>query len=92
MENVESAKEEGGQPTLPPPPPVVPPDVKPELPAPPKYSIVTRKGTGRSGRRIPLLANHFRVSLKVPDAVFYQYSVCFHYLSALIFLINWTSF
>lgn len=82
MENVENAKEEGGLPPLPSPPAVVPPDVKPELPVTPKYSIMTRKGTGRSGQRIPLMANHFKVSLKVPDAVFYQYSVCFHCLSS----------
>ncbi|PON87801.1 Exonuclease/helicase-like [Trema orientale] len=75
MENVESVKEEGGLPPLPPPPPVVPAKVKPELPVLPKYSIMGRKGTGHSGRRLPLLANHFKVSLKVPDAVFYQYSV-----------------
>ncbi|KAM6567334.1 hypothetical protein CsatA_026462 [Cannabis sativa] len=42
---------------------------------PPKYSLMSRKGTGRAGRRIPLLANHFNVSLNVPDAVFYHYSV-----------------
>ncbi|CAN1161341.1 Protein argonaute 16 [Linum perenne] len=45
----------------------------------PKHSIVSRKGVGTLGRRIPLLANHFRVSVGVPDAVFYQYSVSIKY-------------
>ncbi|KAG8640547.1 hypothetical protein MANES_13G066164v8 [Manihot esculenta] len=62
-------KEAGGSPPLP-----MPANVKAEL-AVPRHSIINRRGFGSSGRRIPLLANHFRVSVSVPDAVFYQYSV-----------------
>lgn len=77
-------KDADGDPHLPAPPPV-PENVKPELAeipqqperaAIPKYSIIGRRGVGTSGRRIPLLTNHFKVSVNVPDAVFYQYSVC----------------
>ncbi|KAK9924461.1 hypothetical protein M0R45_032828 [Rubus argutus] len=61
---------------LPPPPPTIPSNLKPELVAPPKYSIMTRpRGTGTTGRRIHLLANHFKVSVNNADAIFYQYSV-----------------
>lgn len=61
---------------LPPPPPTIPSNLKPELVAPPKYSIMTRpRGTGTTGRRILLLANHFKISVNNPDAIFYQYSV-----------------
>lgn len=71
-----TAKEEGGTAAaLLPSPPVVPPNVKAELPPAPKYSIMSRRGTGRVGRHIPLMANHFKVSVNVPDAVFYQYTV-----------------
>ncbi|KAK4784213.1 hypothetical protein SAY86_018581 [Trapa natans] len=42
---------------------------------PPKYSVIDRNGTGSDGRRISLLANHFKVNINVPDAVFYQYTV-----------------
>ncbi|KAI9176883.1 hypothetical protein LWI28_008243 [Acer negundo] len=68
-------------PPLPPPPPVIPPTVTPmrvlDLP---KYSILNRRGVtgngvGNGGRRISLLTNHFKVSLKAQDAVFYQYTV-----------------
>lgn len=72
-----TAKEEGGiAAALPPSHPVVPPKVKTEFPPTPKYSIMSRRGTGRVGRHIPLMANHFKVSVNVPDAVFYQYTVC----------------
>ncbi|KAJ6674629.1 PROTEIN ARGONAUTE 6 [Salix viminalis] len=73
----------GGSPP-PSPPPSVPANVKPELvevprhperPAIPKYSMISRRGVGTSGRHISLLTNHFKVSVNVPDAVFYQYSV-----------------
>ncbi|XP_050206927.1 protein argonaute 16 [Mercurialis annua] len=40
-----------------------------------RHSIVSRQGFGTTGRRIPLLSNHFKVSVNAPDAVFYQYSV-----------------
>lgn len=75
MEKVAGVKEAGESPPLPPPPPNIPPNVKPELPPTPKYSIMTRPGFGSTGRRISLLSNHFKVSVNVPDAVFYQYSV-----------------
>lgn len=76
-------KMSGGSP--PPPPPLsVPANMNPELvevprhperPAIPKYSMISRRGVGTSGRHISLLTNHFKVSVNVPDAVFYQYSV-----------------
>lgn len=59
----------------PPPPPIVPPNVKPEKLDVPKHSIIRRRGFGSAGRRISLLANHFKVSVKYPDEMFYQYSV-----------------
>lgn len=73
----------GGSPP-PPPPPSVPANVNPELvevprhperSAIPKYSMISRRGVGTSGRHISLLTNHYKVSVNVPDAVFYQYSV-----------------
>ena len=79
MEKGNTIEDAGGSQPLPPPPPppaVVPPNVKPEKPPTPKYSVMSRRGVGRSGRRISLLANHFKVAVNVPDAVFYQYSVC----------------
>ncbi|KAI3969697.1 hypothetical protein MKX01_020258 [Papaver californicum] len=70
---------------LPPPPPILSPslspekleapDVKPEKQYLPNRLPMSRPGVGRDGNRIPLLANHFRVSLTVPDATFYQYTV-----------------
>ncbi|XP_031382181.1 protein argonaute 16 isoform X2 [Punica granatum] len=42
---------------------------------PPKFSIINRSGTGTSGKRVALLANHFKANINVPDAVFYQYNV-----------------
>ena len=54
--------------------PSLPPDMKPEK-AMPQYTIMSRRGVGSKGRRIPLLTNHFRVSLNAPDLVFYQYAV-----------------
>lgn len=52
-----------------------PPDTKPECMDIPKYSVISRGGIGSAGRQISLLTNHFKVSVNVPDAVFYQYSV-----------------
>ncbi|KAM5580524.1 protein argonaute 16 [Rosa sericea] len=73
---VAGAENAGGDADLPPPSPTIPSNLKPELLAPPKYSIMTRPcRTGTTGRRITLLANHFKVSVNNPDAVFYQYSV-----------------
>ncbi|KDP30816.1 hypothetical protein JCGZ_13759 [Jatropha curcas] len=63
-------KEIGGSP-----PPPMPTTVKPEVADMPKHSIISRHGFGTSGRRIPLLTNHFKVSVRVSDAVFYQYTV-----------------
>ncbi|PRQ32574.1 putative protein argonaute [Rosa chinensis] len=51
---------------IPPPPPTIPPNVKPRVLTSPKYSITSRK---------QLLANHFKLTAKAPDFVFYQYSV-----------------
>ncbi|KAJ6680514.1 PROTEIN ARGONAUTE 6 [Salix purpurea] len=71
----------GGSPP-PSPPPSVPANVKPKLvevprhperPAFPKYSMISRRGVGTNGRHISLLTNHFKVSVNVPDAVFYQF-------------------
>ncbi|XP_057984528.1 protein argonaute 16-like [Hevea brasiliensis] len=44
-------------------------------PKPTKRSIIARPGFGSSGHPIPLLSNHFKVSVNVTDVVFYQYSV-----------------
>ncbi|XP_058220403.1 protein argonaute 16 [Rhododendron vialii] len=63
----------------PPPPPIVPPNVKPEKLDVPKHSIIRRRGFGSAGRRISLLANHFKVSVKYPEEMFYQYSVSVSY-------------
>ncbi|XP_071904616.1 protein argonaute 16-like isoform X1 [Coffea arabica] len=60
---------------LPAPPPVIPPSVKPEKADRPNRSIISRPGFGKTGRPISLLSNHFRVSLKHPDEIFYQYTV-----------------
>ncbi|KAI3845014.1 hypothetical protein MKW92_027683 [Papaver armeniacum] len=51
------------------------PDVKPEKQYVPNRIPMSRPGVGRDGNRIPLLANHFRVAVNVPDATFYQYTV-----------------
>ncbi|ESQ51884.1 hypothetical protein EUTSA_v10016224mg [Eutrema salsugineum] len=39
------------------------------------YAITTRAGLGRTGSRIELSSNHFNVSVRQPDVVFYQYTV-----------------
>jgi eukaryotic translation initiation factor 2C len=77
MEKVGVSQEAGGTPPLPPPPPTLPPNLKPEQLVTPKYSITSRSGVGSTGRKISLLTNHFKVSVNSPDAVFYQYTVCF---------------
>lgn len=59
--------------------PPVPPSMKPEKMMPPKYTLMSRRGVGSNGRRIPLLTNHFKVSVNAPDLVFYQYSVSISY-------------
>ncbi|KAI3879711.1 hypothetical protein MKW92_019368 [Papaver armeniacum] len=68
-----------------PPPPVIPPNFKPEKLEPqymkprnqqsPGRLRISRPGVGREGKRIPLLVNHFKASVNVPDATFYQYTV-----------------
>ncbi|KAG6748707.1 hypothetical protein POTOM_048640 [Populus tomentosa] len=81
--NQRMEKISGGSPP-PRPPPSVPANVNPELvevlrhperSAIPKYSMTSRRGVGTSGRHISLLTNHYKVSVNVPDAVFYQYNV-----------------
>lgn len=76
MEDVASAGIADGEPQPSPPSPTIPSKLKPEVVTPSKYSIMSRRGTGTTGKEINLLANHFKVSVNVPDAVFYQYSVC----------------
>ncbi|XP_065875578.1 protein argonaute 16 [Euphorbia lathyris] len=62
-------KEVGGSP-----PPPKPTNVKPKVDVP-NHSLISRNGFGTSGHHIPLLSNHFKVSVNVPDAVFYHYNV-----------------
>ncbi|KAI3755624.1 hypothetical protein L1987_55428 [Smallanthus sonchifolius] len=50
-------------------------DVNTEEANNPNRSVISRPGFGSGGRRIPLLANHFKVCVKNPDEIFYQYSV-----------------
>ncbi|XP_028794671.1 protein argonaute 16 isoform X2 [Neltuma alba] len=50
-------------------------NAEPKQAVPIKYSVVNRRGFGTMGKQMPLLANHFQVSVGVPDAVFFQYSV-----------------
>ncbi|CAN1124269.1 Protein argonaute 16 [Linum perenne] len=76
------AKEASQSPLVLPSPPPVSSDAKPEQVTKtvehvdlPKHSIMSRKGFGTQGRRIPLLTNHFKISVGAQDAVFYQYSV-----------------
>ncbi|KAE9588939.1 putative post-transcriptional gene silencing PAZ-Argonaute family [Lupinus albus] len=56
-------------------PPNVPPNIDTEQVAPTVYSVISREGVGTIGKRIPLLANHFKVAVNVPDATFFQYNV-----------------
>ncbi|KAL1812927.1 hypothetical protein ACET3Z_022992 [Daucus carota] len=69
----------GGSPPLPPPPSHIPTGVDPERVEPPKLVMISRPDFGKSGRRIQLEANHFKVSVKSPDEIFYQYSVSISY-------------
>lgn len=57
--------------------PTIQPNVKVEIEQvnQPKRSIIKRPGYGTSGRHIPLLANHFKISIGNPDEIFYQYNV-----------------
>ncbi|KAI8031226.1 Protein argonaute 4A [Camellia lanceoleosa] len=63
-----------GSPPLPP-PPIILPTVKPEKLDTLKRSIISRRGFGSAGRCISLLTNHFKVSVKSLDEIFYQYNV-----------------
>lgn len=76
MEKVPGTEEAAELPALPPPPPDVPPNIDTEQVAPTMYSIISRQGIGTTGKCIPLLANHFKAAVNVPDAIFFQYSVC----------------
>ncbi|XP_071730034.1 protein argonaute 16-like [Rutidosis leptorrhynchoides] len=84
MEDVTGEVDNGSQPLPPsssPPSPkseVIQPDTTTEQENHPKLSIISRPDFGSSGRHIQLLANHFKVSVKNPDAIFYQYSVSIH--------------
>ena len=85
MADLAGAGKAGGElDPIPPPPLTIPPNVKPEVLISPKYSITARRGTGTTGRRIQLLANHFKVTVKAIDAVFYQYSVCINSCGSLL--------
>ncbi|KAJ0984406.1 hypothetical protein J5N97_002762 [Dioscorea zingiberensis] len=46
-----------------------------EMPDHPKRHPMARPATGRTGRSIKLLSNHFLVEICSPDAVFYHYNV-----------------
>ncbi|KAG7012021.1 Protein argonaute 16, partial [Cucurbita argyrosperma subsp. argyrosperma] len=74
--NIEGKRSEASPLPLTPP---VPPDTKPEKTMPLTYTIMSRRGVGSKGRRIPLLTNHFGVSVNAPDLIFYQYSdsICY---------------
>ncbi|GAB4859397.1 hypothetical protein Ancab_010860 [Ancistrocladus abbreviatus] len=39
------------------------------------FNLISRPGVGKGGNHISLLVNHFRVSVRSPDEIFYQYSV-----------------
>jgi len=80
---------------LPPPPPIVPPDVKPmkieqELAKKklPTKVPMARRGLGTKGTKLPLLTNHFEVNVANTNGVFFQYSVCFVFHDAVIFLLT----
>lgn len=93
----------------PPPPPIVPADVEPvkvdllDLPPEPvKKKLPTRlpiarKGLGSKGTKLPLLTNHFKVTVANSDGHFFQYSVCFSfsvpvfYCHTCVFLVTYHS-
>ncbi|KAH6789003.1 Argonaute family protein [Perilla frutescens var. frutescens] len=58
-----------------PPLPIIPQNLKEEGADLPGRPIIKRPGFGTSGRRVSLLANHFKVSIRNPNEFFYQYSV-----------------
>ncbi|KAK6919302.1 Argonaute, linker 1 domain [Dillenia turbinata] len=51
------------------------PNMKPECADPLIHSVMSRHGRGQLGRRIGLLTNHFKVSVRAPDTLFYKYNV-----------------
>ncbi|XP_010509947.1 PREDICTED: protein argonaute 6-like [Camelina sativa] len=55
--------------------PLSPISTEPEQPTHRDYAITTRLGVGTTGNPIELCTNHFNVSVKQPDVVFYQYTV-----------------
>uniref|UniRef100_A0A2P2LBJ5 Uncharacterized protein n=1 Tax=Rhizophora mucronata TaxID=61149 RepID=A0A2P2LBJ5_RHIMU len=73
--------------TLPLSPPEIPPNVVPIQPTPdlipeankkaskPKWSPMSRCGTGFRGQRIQLLSNHFKVGVSSSGGYFFHYSV-----------------
>lgn len=65
-------------------PPTIPQNLKEEVELP-ERSIMKRPGFGTSGRRVSLLANHFKVSIRNPNEFFYQYSVKY---KSLVFFSN----
>ncbi|KAK1389077.1 Argonaute [Heracleum sosnowskyi] len=69
----------GGSPALPPPPSDIPAEVKPERVDTAKRAMISRPEFGRTGNRIQLESNHFKVSVNSPDEIFYQYSVLISY-------------
>lgn len=76
--NVEGTNGSPPLPSSPSPPPqseVLELDVDTEQATHPKRSVISRPGFGSDGKHIPLLANHFKVSIENPDEIFYQYSV-----------------
>lgn len=81
MEKLASIEEADERAALHPPSSDAPSNTEPEQVAPIKYSIVSRHGAGTAGKRMSFLANHFQVSINVPDAIFFQYSVCLPFSS-----------
>ncbi|XP_023640947.1 protein argonaute 6 isoform X2 [Capsella rubella] len=55
--------------------PLSPISITPEQPSHRDYAITTRLGVGTTGNPIELCTNHFNVSVRHPDVVFYQYTV-----------------
>lgn len=45
-----------------------------------RRALISRPGFGSSGSRIQLEANHFHVSVKSPNQIFFQYSVRLRFL------------
>lgn len=69
--------EKGTPEMLPPPPPVVPPNVVPLKVAMGKRVPMARPGLATRGQSIPLLVNHFKVTVAKSEGYFYHYSVIY---------------